>query len=172
MVANQRILFSEAWDGVERERTQKYERVKVQNDIRTSKHKQTSPIFNCVTPVSVSLATLARQIFYIKTHLLQKDCLVNFHETGLMKKLLQNATTLEKCRSIYPCPDCQHLFIVFFCTKKINYLFSNILIIHWIFYSTNLSLHNFFRSLLLLIICSYYSIQKVNYLFSNILIIH
>ncbi len=36
------------------QRTQKYERVKVQNDIRTSKHinKQTSPIFNCVTPVT------------------------------------------------------------------------------------------------------------------------
>ncbi len=40
--------------------TQKYEKVKVQNDIRTS--KQTSPIFNCVTPVSVSLAMLARQL--------------------------------------------------------------------------------------------------------------
>ncbi len=25
-------------------------------------NKQTSPIFNCVTPVSVSLATLARQL--------------------------------------------------------------------------------------------------------------
>ncbi len=50
--------------GSNAERTQKYARVKVQNDIRTSIHtdKQTSPIFNCVTPVSVSLATLARQI--------------------------------------------------------------------------------------------------------------
>ncbi len=49
--------------GLNAERTQKYARVKVQNDIRTSIHtdKQTSPIFNCVTPVSVSLATLARQ---------------------------------------------------------------------------------------------------------------
>ncbi len=45
--------------GSNNELTQKYEKVKVQNDIRTS--KQTSPIFNCVTPVSVSLATLARQ---------------------------------------------------------------------------------------------------------------
>ncbi len=43
--------------GSNNELTQKYEKVKVQNDIRTSKHinKQTSPIFNCVTPVSVSL---------------------------------------------------------------------------------------------------------------------
>ncbi len=51
--------------GLNVERTQKYARVKVQNDIRTSIHtdKQTSPIFNCVTPVSVSLATLARQLF-------------------------------------------------------------------------------------------------------------
>ncbi len=29
-------------------------------------NKQTSPIFNCVTPVSVSLATLARQLFVIE----------------------------------------------------------------------------------------------------------
>ncbi len=44
--------------GLNNELTQKYEKVKVQNDIRTSKHinKQTSPIINCVTPVSVSLA--------------------------------------------------------------------------------------------------------------------
>ncbi len=47
--------------GSNAELTRKYERVKVQNDIRTSKHinKQTSPIFNCVTPESVSLASLA-----------------------------------------------------------------------------------------------------------------
>ncbi len=50
--------------GSNTERTQKYARVKVQNDIRTSKHinKQTFPIFNCVTPISVSLAPLARQL--------------------------------------------------------------------------------------------------------------
>ncbi len=44
--------------GSNNELTQKYEKVKVQNDIRTSKYinKQTSLIFNCVTPVSVSLA--------------------------------------------------------------------------------------------------------------------
>ncbi len=47
--------------GSNNELTQKYEKVKVQNDIRTS--KQTSPIFNCVTSVSVSLATLARLIY-------------------------------------------------------------------------------------------------------------
>ncbi len=49
---------------VSNELTQKYEKVKVQNDIRTSKHiyKQTNiPDFQCVTPVIVSLATLARQ---------------------------------------------------------------------------------------------------------------
>ncbi len=52
--------------GSNTERTQKYARVKVQNDIRTSTHiyinKLISLIFNCVTPVSVSLATLARQL--------------------------------------------------------------------------------------------------------------
>ncbi len=44
--------------GSNAERTQKYGWVKVQNDIRTSiyTNTQTSPIFNCVTPVSVSLA--------------------------------------------------------------------------------------------------------------------
>ncbi len=46
--------------GSNTERTQKYARVKVQNDIRTPTHiyKQTCPIFNCVTPDSVSLAKL------------------------------------------------------------------------------------------------------------------
>ncbi len=52
--------------GSNNEITQKYEKVKVQNDIRTS--KQTSPIFNCVTPVSVSLATLARQLYTTLYH--------------------------------------------------------------------------------------------------------
>ncbi len=49
--------------GSNMERTQKYLRVKVQIDIRTSTHinKQIFPIFNCVTPKSVSLASLARQ---------------------------------------------------------------------------------------------------------------
>ncbi len=49
--------------GSNTERTQKYARVKVQNDIRTSKYinKQISPIFNCVTPESVSLAPLANE---------------------------------------------------------------------------------------------------------------
>ncbi len=46
--------------------TQKYQKVKVQNDIRIRPNiyvnKQTSPIFNCVTPVNVSLTTLASQI--------------------------------------------------------------------------------------------------------------
>ncbi len=57
-------MFSEVWDGVERGANTGIRRVKVQNDIRTSIYinKQTSPIFNCVTPVSVSLATLARQL--------------------------------------------------------------------------------------------------------------
>ncbi len=42
--------------GSNTELKQKYKRFKVQNDIHTSKHnKQVSPIFNCVTPVSVSL---------------------------------------------------------------------------------------------------------------------
>ncbi len=50
--------------GSNKKLTPKYEKVKVQNDIRTSKHiiyKQTSPIFNCATPESVPLASLARQ---------------------------------------------------------------------------------------------------------------
>ncbi len=54
--------------GSKAELTQKYVRVKVQNDIRTSTHyinKQTSPIFNCVTPESVSLAPLARQLLVV-----------------------------------------------------------------------------------------------------------
>ncbi len=47
--------------GSKTELTQKYARVKVQNDIHMSTHiyKQISPIFNCVTPESVSLAPLA-----------------------------------------------------------------------------------------------------------------
>ncbi len=53
--------------GSNTELTQKYMRVKVQNDICTSTHKlyinkQPSPIFNCVTPESVSFASLARQL--------------------------------------------------------------------------------------------------------------
>ncbi len=46
------------------ERTQKYEGSKYKMTyVRPNIYinKQTSPIFNCVTPVSVSLATLARQ---------------------------------------------------------------------------------------------------------------
>ncbi len=53
--------------GSNTERTQKYVRVKVQNDIRMSTHihKQLiSPIFNCVTPVSVSLARQQQQQKY------------------------------------------------------------------------------------------------------------
>ncbi len=52
--------------GLKDELTQKYVRVKVQNDKRTSTHinKQISPIFNFVTPESVSLAPLARQLIY------------------------------------------------------------------------------------------------------------
>ncbi len=52
--------------GSNAERTQKYGGSKYKmtyvrpNIIYTN--KQTSPIFNCVTPVSVSLATLARQL--------------------------------------------------------------------------------------------------------------
>ncbi len=51
--------------GSNAELTQKYEMVKGLNDIHTSKHiyinNQISQIFNCVTPVSISLASLARQ---------------------------------------------------------------------------------------------------------------
>ena len=44
MIDNQRIRFSEVWDRVEHPANAKYVRVKVQNDIRTSKHtyKQTN----------------------------------------------------------------------------------------------------------------------------------
>ncbi len=51
--------------GSNNELTQKYKKVKVQNDIRTSKHiiyKRTNICdFQLCYPVSVSLATLARQ---------------------------------------------------------------------------------------------------------------
>ncbi len=49
--------------GSNAELTRKYERVKVQNDIRTSKHinKQTSPIFNCVT-LRVSRSPIILQV--------------------------------------------------------------------------------------------------------------
>ncbi len=50
--------------GANTEQIQKYARVKVQNDIVCPNiiNKQTSPIFNCVTPESVSLASLTRQL--------------------------------------------------------------------------------------------------------------
>ncbi len=51
--------------GLNSELTRNYERVKVQNDIRTSKHiKQTFPVFNCDTPESVSLALLTNNILF------------------------------------------------------------------------------------------------------------
>ncbi len=52
--------------GSNAESTRNYERVKVQNDIRTSKHinKQTFPVFNCVTHESVSLAPLTNNILF------------------------------------------------------------------------------------------------------------
>ncbi len=52
--------------GSNAELTRNYERVKVQNDIRTSKHinKQTFPVFNCDTPESVSLAPLTNNIYF------------------------------------------------------------------------------------------------------------
>ncbi len=52
--------------GSNAESTRNYERVKVQNDILTSKHinKQTFPVFNCVTPESVSLTPLTNNIFF------------------------------------------------------------------------------------------------------------
>ncbi len=51
--------------GSNAERTQKYGGSKYKMTYirpNISINKQTSPIFNCVTPVSVSLATLARQL--------------------------------------------------------------------------------------------------------------
>ncbi len=65
--------------GSNAELTRKYDRVKVQNNIHTSKHinKQTSPVFNCVTPESVSLALLANNIlffyFFSCTDIQQRD---------------------------------------------------------------------------------------------------
>ena len=53
--------------GSNAERTQKYGGSKYKMTyIRPNIYinKQTSPIFNCVTPVSVSLATLARQLSF------------------------------------------------------------------------------------------------------------
>ncbi len=44
-------------------------------------NKQTSPIFNCVTPVSVSLATFARQLeFHHVLKMLLQTCLVSISE--------------------------------------------------------------------------------------------
>ncbi len=49
--------------GLNTELTQKYERVKVQNDyVRPHIYKQISPIFNCVTHESGSLTSLAHQL--------------------------------------------------------------------------------------------------------------
>ncbi len=48
--------------GSNTEQTQKYARVKVQNDIRTSKYINKQPI-NCVTPENVSLAC---QLHFLK----------------------------------------------------------------------------------------------------------
>ncbi len=49
--------------GSNAERTQKYGGSKYKMTyIHPNINKQTSPIFDCVTPVSVSLATLARQL--------------------------------------------------------------------------------------------------------------
>ncbi len=58
--------------GSNNELTQKYEKVKLQNDILTSKHiyKQTSPIFNCVTPVSDLLRSLTNNFFSSETSFL------------------------------------------------------------------------------------------------------
>ncbi len=57
--------------GSNTERTQKYARVKVQNDIRTSKHiyinKQTSPIFNCVTPECIARSPSIVTMFYLSS---------------------------------------------------------------------------------------------------------
>ncbi len=55
--------------GSNTEQTQKYARVKVQNDIRTSKYinKQISPIFNCVTPENC-LARSARSLIMLSSN--------------------------------------------------------------------------------------------------------
>ncbi len=46
-------------------------------------NKQTSPIFNCVTPVSVSLATLAHQLLH--NSLLAKATYINRCKTKTIK---------------------------------------------------------------------------------------
>ena len=74
--------------GSNTELTRKYERVKVQNDIHMSKHiyinQQTSLIFNCVTPESVSLASLARQLVVCLSTNIEQACLVKLHETTVL----------------------------------------------------------------------------------------
>ncbi len=65
LIDKQRILFSEVWDGIDNRTNTKTRGSKYKNALRTSIHiynSQTSPIFDCVNPVSVSLATLARQL--------------------------------------------------------------------------------------------------------------
>ncbi len=63
---NRKILFSGGMGSGRPQSKHKNVRVKVQNDIRMSTHtyinEQISQIFNCVTPESVSLASLARQL--------------------------------------------------------------------------------------------------------------
>ncbi len=72
-------------------------RIKIQNDIRTSKRKETSPIFNCVTPVSVSLAnkpvsclyTYIYNIIYIvllqQLFVVEQECSFNVSISGYLK---------------------------------------------------------------------------------------
>ncbi len=66
MIDDQRILFSEVWDGVEHRANAKIREGQI-TYVRPNIYinKQISPIFNCVTPESVSLATLARQLIII-----------------------------------------------------------------------------------------------------------
>ena len=108
--------------GSNAELTRKYERVKVQNNIRTSKHiyinKQASPIFNCFTPESVSLASLARQ------------SLTTVSQTRLFtwRKGLQHSVSIYsriwkkyEARLCFSCSYCGFLYLVFFNCMQCNY---------------------------------------------------
>ncbi len=56
---DERILFSEVWDRVDHHTNTKNARVKVQNGyMYVQTNKQISLILNCVTPDSVTLASL------------------------------------------------------------------------------------------------------------------
>ncbi len=69
MVANQRILFSEVWDGVEHRANTKIRWVKVQNDIHPSKH-----IYKLVVCLSTNGERALNYTIVIQTTKIKSSC--------------------------------------------------------------------------------------------------